>query len=199
MNNKYNGYKLCFIDVETTGTDPKRHNIFQLSARITDSTAETVVDKIDLTFAPHSLDEYEEGALAKTGYSLDDMSKLSLSSEDAYTKFIAFCDDHVSRFDKKDKMHFVAYNAQFDSNFVREWFSKNGNSYYGSYFWNPPLCVMIGAAWLTQRVRGALPDFKLGTLCQSAELGWDETLAHDASYDINKTIELYRYLNNVFG
>jgi DNA polymerase III alpha subunit (gram-positive type) len=197
--NKYDGYKLCFIDVETTGTDPKRHNIFQLSARITDSTAENVLDQINLTFVPHSLDEYENGALEKTGYSLDDMRNLSMSSEEAYSKFVTFCDAHVSRFDKKDKMHFVAYNAQFDSNFVREWFAKNGNPYYGSYFWNPPLCVMIGAAWLTQGVRGALPDFKLGTLCQSAELGWNEDHAHDASYDINKTVELYRYLNQFFG
>jgi exonuclease I len=43
-------------------------------------------------------------------------------------------------------------------------------------------------------VRGALPNFKLETLCQSAGLGWDPARAHDAQYDITQTIKLYKYL-----
>jgi exonuclease I len=47
---------------------------------------------------------------------------------------------------------------------------------------------------MTMRVRGALPNFKLSTLSQCAELGWDESQAHDATYDIHQTLELFRYL-----
>jgi len=54
--------------------------------------------------------------------------------------------------------------------------------------------VMQAAAWMTQRVRGALPNFQLGTLCQCADLEWDETQAHDARYDILKTLGLFRYI-----
>jgi hypothetical protein len=55
---------------------------------------------------------------------------------------------------------------------------------------------MQAAAWMTQRVRGALPNFQLGTLCRCAELGWDETQAHDAKYDVHKTLLLFRYIQN---
>jgi DNA polymerase III alpha subunit (gram-positive type) len=194
MKTQYDGYKLCFIDVETTGLDLKTHNIFQISARITDSRAKEVLDKIDLTFRPFTM-EAEQEALDLHGWSLEKMAELQMSSEQAYREFVSWLERHVDRFNKQDKLHFVAYNAKFDADWVRSWFGKHNDFYYGSYFWNPPICVMIGAAWFTQRVRGAFGNFKLGTLCQAAELGWDEAGAHDAGYDIDKTIELYRYLN----
>ena len=54
---------------------------------------------------------------------------------------------------------------------------------------------MQATAWLVQRVRGALPNFRLGTICECAELGWNESDAHDAEYDIKKTRELYLYVS----
>jgi exonuclease I len=53
---------------------------------------------------------------------------------------------------------------------------------------------MQAAAWLTQRVRGAFVNFQLGTVCTAAGIGWDETKAHDADYDIQKTVELFKYV-----
>lgn len=189
----YNGYKYCFIDTETTGTDVKQNHIFQISARITDSDLNTL-EKINLTFRPHSLEHTEAGALEKTKMSLDHLNALPMHSGEAYCEFINMCSRHVQKFNKKDKMHFVAYNAAFDSDFMRQWFYINGDSYFGSWFWNPPICVMQSAAWFTQRVRGALLNFQLGTVCNAAGLGWDETAAHNADYDVGKTVELFRYL-----
>jgi DNA polymerase III alpha subunit (gram-positive type) len=189
-----NSPKLCFIDVETTGIDRNVHNIFQISARITSPDASEVLSSFDSTFRPLTL-QVQADALDQHGYSLDDLASLPTSSSTAYSEFVAWLSEHVNRYDKSDKLHFVAYNAKFDAEFVRSWFEKHDDAYFGSYFWNPPICVMMGAAWFTKRVRSALPNFKLSTLCQCAELGWDEAQAHDASYDIDKTIELYRYLD----
>jgi DNA polymerase III alpha subunit (gram-positive type) len=125
---------------------------------------------------------------------LNVLSELPLSACVAYAKFIEFLSHHCDRYNKADKMHFVGYNAGFDSDFMREFFSKNGDQYFGSWFWNPPVCVMQAAAWMTMRVRGALPNFKLETLCKCAELGWDDTRAHDANYDITQTLELFKYI-----
>ena len=189
-----NPSKLCFIDVETTGVDRIAHDIFQLSARIVSPDGSEVLSRFDSTFRPISLNVMPE-ALEKHGYSVEDLASLPTSSSSAYSEFVEWLSEYVNRYDKADKLHFVAYNAKFDSEFVRAWFEKNEDAFFGSYFWNPPICVMMGAAWFTKRVRGALPNFKLSTLCQCAELGWDESQAHDASYDIDKTIELYRYLD----
>ena len=189
----YNGYKHFFLDVETTGTDRALHNIFQISGILTDENY-NILEECNLMFRPHSLEHWEQGALDKTGMTLDDLAHLECSSEDAYRQFSQLLSRHCNKFDKKDKIHFVAYNASFDADFIRAFFTKHGDNYFGSWFWNPPICVMQAAAWMTQRVRGALPNFQLGTLCQCAELGWDETQAHDAKYDILKTLQLFRYI-----
>lgn len=190
---KYPGYKYCFIDVETTGTDRLHHNIFQISGRVTDPELNTLED-FNFLFCPASVEYVDSGALEKTRMTIDTLSHLPMSSTQAYSSFVEMCGRHVSKFDKTDKMHFVAYNAVFDCDFMRQFFQINGDSYFGSWFWNPPICVMQASAWLTQRVRGALPNFKLGTVCAAAGIGWDESKAHDAEYDIEKTVELFRYV-----
>jgi DNA polymerase III alpha subunit (gram-positive type) len=190
----YNGYKYCFIDVETTGVDRKHHNIFQISGTVLDCNLQEI-ESFDLRFRPFSLEHVEQGALDATGMTIDDLSSLPMSSEQAYKSLITILSRHCNKFDKKDKMHFVAYNASFDADFMREFFAKHNDAYFGSWFWNPSICVMLAAAWFTQRVRGAFPNFKLGTICQCAEIGWDESRAHDAQYDIQQTVQLFKYLN----
>ena len=193
MSTHYPGYKHFFLDVETTGLDTNLNDIFQISGVLTDAQLNPL-ETVDWRFRPLSLEHVEPEALTKTGMTLESLAALPLSAREVYASLISLLERHCDRFDKKDKLHFVAYNAKFDSDFIRKFFEKNGDSFYGSWFWNPPVCVMQAAAWMTMRVRGALPNFKLGTLCECAELGWDEASAHDASYDIHKTLELYRYL-----
>jgi DNA polymerase III alpha subunit (gram-positive type) len=193
MSTNYNGYKYCFIDTETTGVDRNRHHIFQISGRITDHELNTL-ESFNFKFKPHCLKFADAEALEKTRCTVEDLAKFETSASEVYAKFVEMCCRHVSKYDKKDKMHFVAYNATFDSDFMRQFFLLHGDNFFGSLFWNPPICLMQAMSWLTQRVRGSLPNFKLGTICQAAQLGWDESKAHDADYDISKTIELFKYI-----
>jgi DNA polymerase-3 subunit epsilon len=193
MSTQYTGYKHFFLDVETTGLDRDRNEIFQISGIITDANL-NVLEECDLKFRPLSLECVQDEALIKTGMTLQSLSDLPLSAREAYSQLIEMLGRHCDKFDKTDKLHFVAYNAAFDVDFIRKFFEKNGDQFYGSWFWNPPICVMQAAAWMTMRVRGALPNFKLGTICECAELGWDEACAHDAAYDIRQTLKLFRYL-----
>jgi len=192
MSTTYNGYKHFFLDVETTGTDRELHNIFQISGILTDENF-NILEECNLLFKPFSLDHVEQVALDKTGMTLESLAEPELNSAGAYMQFLQLLKRHCNKFDKKDKIHFVAYNAAFDADFIRAWFTKHGDNYFGSWFWNPPICVMGMMTWLTQRVRGALPNFKLSTLCQCADIEWDEQYAHDAKYDIKKTMELFMY------
>jgi len=195
MSTIYNGYKSVFLDVETTGTDVENNNIFQICAIVTDEQYEEI-DRIDLRFTPLSMEHVMPEALQKTGMSEDTLDNLQLKATDAYRQFVGFLSRHCDKYNKADKLHFVAYNAKFDADFMREFFKKNGDSFFGSWFWNPPICVMQAAAWMTMRVRGALPNFRLETLCKCAELGWDDSLAHDASYDIAQTLALFKYIRS---
>ena len=191
---KYN-HKLCFVDLETTGVDREKNDIFQLATIITDPSGENILDEMTLSFKPIQTKNFQDGALEKTGVTLEYLNSLELDSFDARNLFIDLIKEHVDPYNKKDKMHIVAYNAAFDSDFLREWWRKAEDPYFGSLFWNPPICVMQASAWFVQRVRGALPNFKLGTVCESAGINWDESKAHDAQYDIQKTHELYKYLS----
>jgi len=194
-DNEYNGYRYCIIDCETTGLDRKLNNIFQLSGIITDPDL-NILEKFDFRFQPFSLEHIDPGSTEKTGMTLEKLEALEMTAPQAYVGFIEVLSRHCNKFNKADKLHFVAYNAQFDADFIREFFSKNDDNYFGPWFWTPPICVMQATAYFAQRVRGAFPNFKLGTICKCAGLGWDESAAHDALYDVEKTLELFKYLKD---
>ena len=190
---KYPGYKKCFIDTETTGIDRKLHDIFQLSGCIEDIDG-TVLEEFDFKFRPFSLEHVEQSAFDKTGVTYEELENLPMTSWQAYAAFINVLSKHCNKFDKKDKMQFIAYNAQFDSEFLREFFIKHEDNYFGSWFWSPQICALQLAASFLIDVRGALPNFQLATLCASAGFPWDESQAHNALYDIRQTRKLYHYL-----
>lgn len=191
---KYDGYFKCFIDTETTGTDRKLNDLFQISGAIAGKD-DKVIERFDFKFMPFSFEHVSLEALDKTGMTTAKLSELG-DPRKAYRDFVELLGKYCDKFNKKDKFQLIAYNAGFDAEFLREFFIKNGDNYFGSWFWNPPICVMQAAALYLINVRGALPNFKLETLCQCAALGWDDSRAHDAQYDITQTIKLYRYLRD---
>lgn len=193
--NNYSGYKYIVIDTETLGLDRKLNDIFQLSGIITDTDL-NILEKFDFTFRPISLDHIDTGASEITGMTREKLENLQMSATQVYHEFIKILSQYCNKYDKTDKMQMVAYNAQFDSEFIREFFIKNGDNYFGSWFWTPAICVMQASAWFTQRVRGALPNFKLATVCKSAGIKFEEDEAHNSLYDVEKTLELFKYIKN---
>ena len=187
---------LGFIDTETTGAgSEKKCSIWQIAIIITDDNLNEV-DRVNLKFKPREGCTLEEGALEKTGMSVEKFRALEMSYGDAYKNLIAFLERLINRFDKKDKLQFVAYNAQFDARFLRQFFLDNGDNYYGSWFWHPPICLMMHAAWMTRKVRKDWDsNFRLESLCKAAGINFNEEEAHDALYDVEKTIELYKYFD----
>lgn len=184
--------KYAFADTETTGLDREKHNIWQFAMQIVDAgDVRTVLDELDLKFRPFSMEYCEDAAFAKCGITREYLEKLPMSSQEAFDTIIAFLAKHCNRYDKKNKLQLVAYNAAFDSDFIRAFFKKHNDDYYGSWFWTPSLCVMQGAAFRLKEHRDSFPNFQLGTLCKAASLPWDETKAHDALYDIRQTRELF--------
>jgi len=191
--NEYPGYKCAFIDTETTGLDRHNHNIFQLSGIITDPDL-NVLEKFNFKFQPFDIDNFEQEAIDRTGVNKEDLRNLEMIAPEAYQEFIKVLSRHCNKYDKTDKLQMIAYNSVFDSDFLREFFIKNGDNYYGSYFWNPAICVYQASAWFAMRVRGAFTNFKLKTLCVSAGIKWDDDKAHDAMYDVEQTLELFKYI-----
>lgn len=182
--------KNIFIDVETTGVNPYKHGIIQLSAIATSGT-------ITETFSSHMNtyhgDEIDDKALEVNHIKLEQLETFP-SPMEARHDFLEFLGGFVDKFNKHDKLVFIGYNCMsFDYPFLRRWFEKAGDKFFGSWFWWPSVDVAV-LAMANCKNRHEYPDFKLATVCKMNGLDWDEVQAHDALYDVRKTKELYEKL-----
>ena len=107
-----------------------------------------------------------------------------------YNEFTAILKKYIDKFEKTDKFYFIAYNASFDMDMLRTFFDKNGDKYFGSWFFFPYIDVMTIAAAALVRNRHTMTDFKLGTVAKELGLSVDESKQHDAMYDIKLTRDI---------
>lgn len=180
--------KQIFLDVETTGVDQEKHAINQVSFGI--YIDGELKEFHDLKMQPFEGALIEQIALDTQGIKIEDFAGLQLQSYQ-FRVFKQILERHVGKYNKQDKAFFYAYNADFDNKFIRKWFERNGDSFYGSMFWTPHICVMQMAAQHLLHERGKLENFKLVTVCKYMGIEVDETRLHDAKYDIELTKFLY--------
>ena len=182
--------KLCYIDVETGGSDCDSNPLLQLSGIIEVDDKE--VDKFDWYIQPFIYDKLDPVAMQMLGLdpAVDDRF---LNPKDVIYKFTSLLDDYVDKYDKKDKFFFVGYNSHsFDMPFVRKFFEKNGDKFFGSYFFYPSIDVMLLYGLLFMEKRTKMENFKLITVAKEAGLEIDEEKFHDGMYDIFITKQLFK-------
>ncbi len=180
-----------YFDLETTGLYPRTHGVIQL-AGLLDIDGQ-VVETINLRIRPFHHDAVSKEALQVNGITLDQIHSdpAYLPPTEAHRQLTDWMSGYVDRFDKKDKLLMVGYNSHaFDSPFLREWFFKCKDKFFGSYFWHPSIDVMLIAAYYLREVRPHMPNFKLATVCRKLNIPWDEDEAHDALYDVTQTRKL---------
>lgn len=124
------------------------------------------------------------------------IKKQLLIKNNIYSNLISFLDSVINKYDKTDKADFIAYNAKFDTDFIRELFLQNGNKFYGSYFYTPPICVMQLAKYKLRNKKRP-ENYKLSTICKYMGIKVFENNLHSALYDIQITKELYNKLNKM--
>ena len=180
--------KLIYIDVETTGIVFLQSGLVQLAGLI-EKDGE-VLESLDYGIGLFPTDMVSDEALAVNGLTREEIGKFDKPAT-VFSRFIQLLDGFVDRYDRTDKLHFVAYNARFDAGHLRGWFEKNGDRYFGSWFFHPPLDVMGLAAVVMMDKRPTLPDFKLATVAKALGLEVDATKTHDALYDIRLTRQMF--------
>lgn len=184
--------KLCYIDVETGGLDPQKSALLQIGC-IFEINGE-VKEELTLNIQPHLTDLVDPKALAVNGLTQEKIETF-MPPASAYKAFINTLEQYVNKFHKTDKFYFVGYNSQaFDSPFVRSFFQKCGDKYYGSWFFHPTIDVMLLAAQSLIKTRHLMKNFKLSTVAQAMGVEFDPSKLHDAVYDIRVTREVYRKL-----
>ena len=123
-------HNLAFVDTETTGTNPDKHEIIELAMILAKQIEQEgrgpkieVIGEYEWKIKPENLAAAEEEALRVNGYNeVDWMFALSLKSA---------MEDFAK---KSENCIFVSHNLTFDYNFLTKAFEKTGvenNMHYG--------------------------------------------------------------------
>lgn len=188
--------KLFFYDLETTGTNPGRHGIHQISGEIVIDGK--TVETFDYKVQPNPKAQIEDAALEVGDVTREQIMAYPPMGQ-VYTELVKMLSKYVNKYDKTDKFHLVGYNNRgFDDNFFRGFFLQNGDNFFGSWFWSDSIDVLVLASTFLADRRAELSNFKLATVAQF--LGIDTTAGklHDASFDIYVTKAVFDFIMSKF-
>lgn len=181
--------KLLFFDLETTGTNPGRNGIHQISGQIVIDGKH--VQDFDFHVWPNPKAVIEDAALNVGGVTREQVLAYPPMGQ-VYKEFVAMLDKYVDKYNKKDKFFLVGdNNAAFDNQFLRGFFLQNGDNYFGSYFWSNSIDVMVlASAYIADR-RADMENFKLSTVAKFLGVSVSDDSLHNALYDIELTRAVY--------
>ncbi|GHT09077.1 hypothetical protein FACS189426_06380 [Bacteroidia bacterium] len=181
--------KLLFFDLETTGINPGKNGIHQISGEIV-INGETK-ERFDFKVQPNPKCLIEQQALDVASVTKEQV--LSYPPMDTvYREFVAMLGKYVDKYNKTDKFFLAGYNnAAFDNQFLRGFFLQNSDNYFGSWFWSNSIDVMVLASARLAERRAEMENFKLATVAKFLGVNVEDELLHDAMYDIALTKAIY--------
>ena len=181
--------KLFFYDLETTGINPGRHGIHQISGQIVIDGQ--VMESFNFHVRPNPKAQIDPQALAVAGVTAEQILNYP-PMEEIFGKLIAMLGRYVDQYNKNDKYFLVGYNnTSFDNNFLRGFFLQNNDRFFGSWFWSNSIDVMVLATQYLLNERAGMENFKLSTVAKKLGITVTEDELHSADYDIALTRAIY--------
>jgi len=186
--------KLFWFDVETTGLDSKLNDIIQLGCLI--EINGKIEEEYNFLCQPFNYKMISAKALEINRSNVKDL-KLRITPQETYDKLIKILDKHIDKYNREDKFYPAGYNVRFDVDFLNNFFRKNNNNYYGSYFDYHLLSIDVLIHLLDYRGLIKLENYKLVTVAKHFGL---QLNAHDALSDIKVTRQvMYKLFNYLKG
>lgn len=192
--------KLLFYDLETTGLNHKACGIHQLAGQVHLSKANNKLiplEKFDLKFRPHDHCHISDKALEIGGVTKEQIMAYP-KMEDQFAAFKDILGKQVDKYDKNDKMTLVGYNINsFDNFFLRDLFHRNNDKHFGSWFFNASIDLYPVVAYKLKSRIDKPQNFKLSSVCEYFGIDIDDDELHNAQYDVNLCVELYKKLGEL--
>lgn len=188
--------KLLWLDTETTGLNKEKCDIIQVAGIIIIDGEEK--ERFNFHCQPVNWENIEPVALEKTNMTIEKLKEFPLPQV-VYKNIINILDKYVDRYNKDDKFFLAGHNIQFDMEFLRLFFNKMGDKFFGSYFYYKTvdlmaLCTILHTAGLID-----LSSWKLDDIAKYLHVPVNEDL-HDASVDVDITRKCFcklaaKYIN----
>lgn len=173
--------RLFFIDCETTGLDPSRHEIWQF-AYLLEIDGEVKAEQTVLIKPERAWTAKAKEMAGDAAIGIDK----AMSQKDFVRKLILqVLNQVVDPYNPEDKLFLLAYNSPFDKEFLLRTFDRAGEKYFFSYFFMPDICVMRQAAGRLMDKRPSMSNFKQGTAAEALGIKVDPEKLHDAGYDLD--------------
>lgn len=184
-----------FYDLETTGVYVTQNGIHQIAGLI--EVNGKVVEEINFNVAPNPKAIIEKQAMDVCKVT-EEQIKAYPEMKVVYRELMEILKKYCDRFNAKDKIWLVGFNNRtFDDIFFRAWFEQNGSSFFGAWFWQDSIDVLVLASQYLIPQRHTMPSFKLHRVAKTVGIAVDETKLHDALYDIYLTREIYNVITKV--
>ena len=183
--------KIAWIDTETTGINFKDSAILQLAVLI--EIDKKIVEEFSINMQPH-----EDATIAPAALRVHGITHVQWEHFDLPTiglhKLRQQLGKHVNKYNKNDKFVVAGYNVNFDVQMLRSIFLRDGDKFFGSWFFWPVIDVQtyVAEAIISQNLN--LVNYKLGTVCKHYGIDIE---AHEALSDITATRNLYKHLKGV--
>lgn len=184
--------KTAYIDLETSGLDPKKNGVIQIAGLI-DIDGE-IKEEFNFKCRPFAGQLCSPEALKLHNLTVEQIREYPDPTM-TYSQLLKIFDKYIDRYNKEDKFYMVGQNPKFDYDFLTEWFKNNGNQYFYAYV-NYALVDLV-AATVLMKIAGIInpENMKLGTLAKSFGMEFD---AHDAMADIKMTRTIfYKYVEMI--
>lgn len=175
-------HNLAFIDTETTGTDPNKHEIIELAVIIARQVPREgrgpkleIIEECEWKIKPTHLETAEEQALRVNGYNEVDWM------------FASELKPVMEQFAKKTQScSFVSHNLVFDYAFVQKAFEETGVENLMHYAKMDTISMAFARLYDAPQA----DKFSLRALCELLKV--DNTKAHTALADTRALVECYR-------
>lgn len=175
--------KIMWLDTETTGLNREKCDIIQIAGIVVIDGEEK--ERFNLWCQPINWENIEPASFEKTGMTLEKLKELPLPQQ-TYLKFKEILDKYIDRYNKEDKFFLAGHNTQFDLDFLKLFFEKMGDKYFGSYFYYKIIDLMALSTILHTANLINLSSWKLEDIAKYLCIEYDNNL-HNAETDIDLT------------
>lgn len=175
-------HKIAWLDTETTGTDENVNDVIQVAILI--DIGGRIVDEFKGVCRPHDFTTIEPRALEVNGLNIDQLRGFPPPKQlhDDIEKLFG---KHVDKYDTGDKFTLAGMRTDFDAQFMKSFFMKCGDKWWGSWCNWRHLDLIAFARLLRWTGHLDIENDKLVTICNAIGVPLDN--AHDAMADIKAT------------